>query len=100
MTTCRICVTNDVEMRKCETMKLAAYSRDIRPEFECILNSKCAQAVKDNKMDVTIVPGAEYNEARKNNLKPIMYETRDPNEKYVAVADKGVTDDQIEKFDM
>lgn len=42
---CRLCVTNEVEMRKCETMQAAAYSRDIRPEFRCVLSDDCIESV-------------------------------------------------------
>lgn len=37
-----ICLSSDIEMKKCDVMKKAAYSRDIRPEFECHLKTKSA----------------------------------------------------------
>lgn len=46
MSDCRLCMTNDVEMRKCETMQKAAYSRDIRPEFRCVLSDDCIESVR------------------------------------------------------
>lgn len=42
----RLCMTNDVEMRKCETMQKAAYSRDIRPEFHCVRSDDCIESVR------------------------------------------------------
>lgn len=43
----KICLSSNIEMKKCDVMKKAAYSRDIRPEFECYLKTKsaCYQSV-------------------------------------------------------
>lgn len=35
----------DVEMRKCEVMRKAAYSRDIRPAFMCVQSDDCIKSV-------------------------------------------------------
>lgn len=36
----------DVEMKKCEVMRKAAYSRDIRPAFMCVLSADCIKSVR------------------------------------------------------
>lgn len=41
----RLCVKNEIEQRKCHLLIQAAYSRDIRPEFECLMIVDCIQAV-------------------------------------------------------
>lgn len=43
----RLCVRTDVEQRKCDLLRRVAFSRDIRPEFECAQPSAggCTQAV-------------------------------------------------------
>lgn len=41
----RLCVKTDVEVRKCNVLKQAAYSRDIRPEFNCVESRDCLETV-------------------------------------------------------
>lgn len=38
-------MTYEAEMKKCETMQKAAYSRDIRPEFRCVPSADCIESV-------------------------------------------------------
>lgn len=41
----RLCVKSDVELRKCEIMRKAAYSRDIRPAIMCVQSAECIKSV-------------------------------------------------------
>lgn len=63
--TVRFCVTNDVEKAKCEDLTAAAYSRDIRPGFSCVLKDnleECMTAVKNKEADIVSVdPGHAAN---------------------------------------
>lgn len=45
----RLCVKTDVELRKCEVMRKAAYSRDIRPAFMCVLSDDCIKSVRNDE---------------------------------------------------
>lgn len=73
----RLCVRTDVEKRKCDLMKLVAYSRDIRPEIECILNGDCVESVKSDLSDVAILSGSELSRAKDgNDLKAIAHESK------------------------
>lgn len=84
----RFCVTSEIEFKKCETLRRAAYARDIRPEFVCIQHGHCIAAVQDNKADVTVLPGIEYRTGRRHNLIPVIWEQYEDN--YVAIVDKSV----------
>lgn len=59
--TVRFCVTNNAEKAKCEDLASAAYSRDIRPGFSCVLKTnleECLSAVKNKEADIVSVdPG-------------------------------------------
>ncbi|XP_037937100.1 transferrin-like [Teleopsis dalmanni] len=94
----RLCAKNDVEMSKCEAMSRAAYSRDVRPEIECVQESDCMMAVKDNKADVVPVPGPHYKDARYLKLEPIVYESYGDNNVYVAVVDPSISKADLEKL--
>lgn len=53
--TVQFCVTSDIEMSKCNDLKQSAYSRDIRPGFECIKKSsleECFSAIQKKKADI------------------------------------------------
>jgi len=92
----RLCVKNDVELRKCETLRKAAYSRDIRPEFTCVISSNCAHNVQENLSDVTVLTASEVSEAKSNQLKSVIYETTDDH--YVIVAKKGIQEELLKKL--
>lgn len=46
----KLCISSNEEMKKCEVMRDVAFSRDVRPLFECLLkdHAACAQALKNN----------------------------------------------------
>ena len=91
----KFCVSSEIEMQKCEVMKMAAYSRDIRPEFECVLKGKgsCAKAVNDGEADVTVLDALD--DFKRLNLKAILTEKFDDEDVDVIVANKGMTRDEI-----
>lgn len=95
-----MCVQTEIEMQKCDSMRRAAYSRDIRPEIECVQEKDCIIAVKDGKADMVAVSAQNYKEARDDKLKPIVYESYEPNNVYVAVVDSTLTKDNLQSLPM
>jgi ABC-type amino acid transport substrate-binding protein len=93
----RLCVSQDIEMKKCKTMLRAAYSRDIRPELECVMSDDCVKAVKDNKADATVVDPNLAKNAREQHLVPVVYETIMDANLYVVVVDSSLSKDVIAK---
>lgn len=111
---------SDVEMRKCAVMRKAAYSRDIRPEFVCVLSSDCIQSVsnelcrdqsewirkliviffqvQNNDSDSTIIAIKSQQQARENQLVPIAHELSDDH--YFVVVTKDLSDEQLYKLPM
>uniref|UniRef100_A0A182MQL1 Transferrin n=1 Tax=Anopheles culicifacies TaxID=139723 RepID=A0A182MQL1_9DIPT len=87
----RLCVVSEDERQKCELMRQAAYSRDIRPALQCVLKTvdACVDAVRDGtQADVVVL--------RQSNvqLKPLMWETYD--DVMVAIADKTITRERLQ----
>ncbi|KAK5650957.1 hypothetical protein RI129_001986 [Pyrocoelia pectoralis] len=76
--TVRFCVTSNDELEKCKAFGRAAFSRDIRPRFDCILEEsvkKCLATVRDNGADIITVDGGFVDLGKKHyNLKPIVSE--------------------------
>ncbi|KAF0314806.1 hypothetical protein GQ607_017962, partial [Colletotrichum asianum] len=74
----RICVVSDVELQKCHALKKSAFSRDIRPPFDCIQEPSlhdCLKTVRDDGADIITLDGGEVLMAqREYNLKPIVAE--------------------------
>lgn len=93
----RLCVKNDVEMRKCEVLKQAAYSRDVRPQFECVESKDCLQTVHENNADATVLNPVDFIRAHDLQLKKILKEVIDPESVYVVVADKNTNADVLKK---
>lgn len=91
-----MCVNNNDEMKKCEVMQLAALSRDIRPEFECIQEADCIAAVQTKKATMAILDAADYAKARKASLEPLVYEKRD--NYMVVVVDPSLNREKMEKL--
>ncbi|XP_053948794.1 transferrin [Anastrepha ludens] len=89
----RLCVQTDIELAKCETMHRAAYSRDIRPELECVQENDCLIAVQNKTADLVVVNGNNYKQARDLKLKPIVYESYGPDNVYVAIVEPSVSKD-------
>ncbi|XP_053682480.1 transferrin [Sabethes cyaneus] len=95
----KLCVTSELEQEKCEVMRKAAYSRDVRPEIECILKGKnaCVPAVQHGEADVVVLKGEDQTFENVEGLKPILFEKYDEDDVMVAIADQGVTRDQLLK---
>ncbi|XP_017492396.1 PREDICTED: transferrin-like, partial [Rhagoletis zephyria] len=89
----RLCVQTDIELAKCDTMRRAAYSRDIRPELECVQENDCLIAVKEQKADLVALHANNYKEARDDKLKPIVYESYGPDNVYVAIVEPSASKD-------
>lgn len=54
----RWCVTTETALGKCKHLKKAAFSRDIRPEFDCVRESsveKCLEVIRDGGADIITV---------------------------------------------
>lgn len=81
-------------------MRRAAFSRDIRPEFTCILKPDCIQAVHKQTADAAVLPGILFKEARANHLTPVLYEMLDETVFYVALVDKNVKTEVVKKAAM
>lgn len=75
----RWCVWDAKALDKCRNLARAAFSRDARPRFDCILEKDqdaCLKAVRDNGADITVIDGESANLAiREYNAKPIVVET-------------------------
>ena len=89
---------SNVELRKCEILRKAAYSRDIRPEFTCIISSDCVHNVQTNQSDVTVLAANEQEKAKASLLNPILLEYLD--EHYVIVARKDLSEEDMKKANM
>ncbi|CRL03704.1 CLUMA_CG016424, isoform A [Clunio marinus] len=94
-----VCVSSNIEMRKCQVMRDVAFSRDIRPSFDCILKDKtlCSQAVKDGQADAIIVQAKNIDKYDFVDLMPIVFEAYDDNNRYVVIADADTTYNEIKK---
>lgn len=95
-----MCTQTDTEMQKCDTMRRAAYSRDIRPEMECVQEKDCILAVKDGKADMVAVHANNYKEARDVKLKPVVYEAYNETDVYVAVVEPSLTKENLQTMPM
>ncbi|XP_058797852.1 transferrin [Phymastichus coffea] len=75
----RWCVYNKKAVEKCRAFSKAAFSRDARPRFDCILEKDedaCLKALQDDGADLLIMSGEKVEEAMKNyNVKPIVAES-------------------------
>lgn len=74
----RFCVTSDDEYQKCRTLSKAAFSRNIRPRFDCVRENSvedCMKTIRDNGADIITLDGGLVDKARSQyNLKPIVAE--------------------------
>lgn len=101
----RFCVSSDVELRKCKWLKQAAYSRDIRPQLECVQKDShaCIQAVALGKAEVVVVGPKLNKEAQENGLLQILTEKFDENDVYVAIVEENLSENEVRtsqlKFD-
>lgn len=51
----RLCMEQSEEIAKCELLKVAAYSRDIRPRLACVKSLDCLVAVQKQEAEVVVV---------------------------------------------
>lgn len=76
--TTRFCVLSQDELDKCRTLSRAAFSRNIRPRFDCVLEKTvddCMKSIRDNGADIITLDGGLVDKAQKHyNLKPIVSE--------------------------
>lgn len=74
--TIRICFSSIAAARKCRDFSNAAFSRNVRPRFDCVPERNlegCFKTIRDNAADVTAVDAAEAERAKeKFNLRPII----------------------------
>ncbi|XP_077287227.1 transferrin 1 [Arctopsyche grandis] len=86
----RLCVTSDVALSKCRIMASTAYSRDIRPQLQCVQDNSdddCLQMVQDDKADAASVAGNKVKTAMiQHKLSPLFSETYDKKTSQYAVA--------------
>nr|AAM46784.3 transferrin [Glossina morsitans morsitans] len=92
----KMCVQTETEYNKCETLRRAAYSRDIRPELECVQEKDCVIAVKEGKADLAAIHANNYKVARNDKLKPVVYESYGENDVYVAVVEPTLTHQNLQ----
>ncbi|KAH8409163.1 hypothetical protein KR009_009605, partial [Drosophila setifemur] len=93
----RLCAQGDAEFAKCVALQQAAYSRDARPELECIQSTDCVVSLTKKEADLAVVPASGYADARRNSLLPVVYEQRDQDDVLVAVADPTLSRDALQK---
>lgn len=86
----RLCAQNDAEYAKCQALHQAAYSRDARPELECVQSVDCILAVTKREADLVVVGADTWEEAKKSKLQPVVYEQLDTQDTLVAVAPPSV----------
>ncbi|PSN50992.1 Transferrin [Blattella germanica] len=71
-------LNKDTELQKCRLLKNAAFSRDIRPAFDCVQEAglhECLRTIRDDGADVMTLDGGEvFIAQRQYNLKPIVAE--------------------------
>ncbi|RZC39825.1 transferrin, partial [Asbolus verrucosus] len=76
--TVRFCVTTQAEMEKCRGLSKSAFSRNIRPRFDCIQEKDvhdCMKTIRDNGADIITLDGGLVDKAQRDyNLVPIVAE--------------------------
>ncbi|XP_028179511.1 transferrin [Ostrinia furnacalis] len=74
----RLCVTSNVALAKCRAMAVFAFSRDIRPQLDCIQEASeadCLKNVQDNGSDLASVDDSRVAAAaKKYNLHAVFHE--------------------------
>lgn len=81
----RFCVSDEVSFRKCKWLKRAAYSRDLRPQLECILKDSvnCIQATANGKTDAVVLANKAIQDAENKGLLQLLTEVFE--DKYIGV---------------
>lgn len=95
----KLCVSSNVALKKCVVMRDVAYSRDIRPLFECIMKDaeKCGEALKTGGVDAIVVQAQNVGRYNLNGLKPILFEAFDEADKYVVIGDQNISLNDLKK---
>lgn len=95
----KICVSSNIELKKCQVMRDVAFSRDIRPTFNCILkdNAKCVEALESNHVDVVVVEAGRIGSFNLEKLRPLLFEAFSENDKYIVVADQDISYADVKK---
>lgn len=95
----KLCVSSNIESKKCQVMRDVAFSRDIRPLFECVLkdNAKCGEAINAGEVDVVIVEAKNIAKYNLDDLKPILFEAFAEDDKYVVIADQDISLSALKK---
>lgn len=95
----KLCVLSDMELKKCQVMRDVAFSRDIRPLFECIEkdHANCAEGINNGQIDVLIIEAENIDKYNLDTIKPIMFEAFDENDKYVVIADQDISPSALKK---
>lgn len=96
----RWCVQTDAELSKCNDIRRAAYSRDIRPEIACVQKKDCINEVAKENADITVLDGPLYKNAKEEKLKPIVYEEFPADSVKVAVVDPSLSQEAIQTAPM
>ncbi|KAL7301182.1 hypothetical protein TKK_0006152 [Trichogramma kaykai] len=80
--TARWCVYETKALEKCRALAKAAFSRDVRPRFDCILQKDeeaCLKSLRDDGADLLVMSGERVEYAIKNyNIRPIVAEAYGP----------------------
>jgi hypothetical protein len=95
----KLCVSSNMEMKKCLTMRDVASSRDITPSFECVLkdNGNCADALENGQVDAVVVQPKNIEKYDLEHFKPILFEAFDEADKYVIIANSDVSRSELIK---
>ncbi|XP_046386336.1 transferrin [Ischnura elegans] len=74
----KFCTWSEIGHAKCESLKLAAFPREIRPRLECVMkhsSDECMAAISKGEADVVTLDGGEIHTAQKKyQLKPFLAE--------------------------
>ncbi|KAF7995583.1 hypothetical protein HCN44_006690 [Aphidius gifuensis] len=75
----RWCVWNEKSLEKCRALAKASFSRDARPQLDCIQEQDqeaCLIALRDDAVDLIMIDGADVKKAiEEYNVKPIVVES-------------------------
>ncbi|XP_017782625.1 PREDICTED: transferrin [Nicrophorus vespilloides] len=94
--TIRFCVSSNDGLEKCKGLSKAAFSRNIRPRYECVLETNCMEAIHKKRADIVTIPADQLSVAlSKYELKPIIEENYGADVYAVAVVKK---DSAIKSF--
>lgn len=95
----KLCVDTMPALDKCNVMKMAAFSRDVRPIFECHLKSKqeCINQVGTGEMDTVVLTAMDIPEGKRHQLTPVLYEQFCDEDKMVALAPKNTDSTLLHK---